>query len=237
MSEDETIQNEELADEQVTEETPEVVESEPEQQAEPDPYVIPENLRSRYRSAEELANFAAAKQSEADRLKREYETYKQQHPEANHQPQQPSNEEVLDKLVKDPVGFVKELTNDIRAQVALSEFARTHPKLDDYKEDIANIVNRTPAILADPDGLEMVYNLVERRKEVNKLNNAAQVKAQQNAQVQQTKQTNAFVEGATTPKQKASPKIVPGMSVEEMEKTMDDMGIGWITDEERNREF
>lgn len=236
MGEDETIQNEELADEQITEETPEVVESEQQQQAEPDPYIIPENLRSRYKSAEELANFAAVKQAEADRLKYEYDLYKQQHPETT-QVNQSSNEEVLDKLVKDPVGFVRELTNDIRAQVALSEFARTHPKLDDYKEDIASIVNRTPAILADPDGLEMVYNLVERRKEANKLNSAAQVKAQQNAQVQQTKQTNAFVEGATTPKQKASPKIVPGMSIEEQDKIFDDMGVGWITDEERNREF
>ena len=235
MGEDETIQNEELAEEQLTEETPEVVESEQQQQQ--DPYAFPENLKSRYRSAAELADFAAQKQSEADKYKQQYETYKQQHPEATQTTNQPSNEEVLDRLVKDPVGFVKELTNDIRAQVALSEFARTHPKLDEYKEDIASIVNRTPGILADPDGLEMVYNLVERRKEAGKLNDAAALKATQNAQTQQTKKTDAFVEGATTPKQKASPKIVPGMSIAEQEKIMDEMGIGWITDEDRNREF
>jgi len=205
------------------------------QEPQPDPYEVPENLKSRYKSAEEIAQFAAEKQSEADRIRREYEAYKQQHPEATQTQDQPSSEEVLDRLVKDPAGFVREMTNDIRAQLALTEFARTHPKLDDYKGDIAAIVNRTPAILADPEGLDMVYNYVARQREADRLNNASAIKSANIQKTENLKKTDAYVEGSTAPQRTSSPIITPDMSPEEMDKALDDAGIGWISDEERHK--
>jgi hypothetical protein len=212
-----------------------VVDPTAEPEPQPDPYEIPENLKSRYKSAAELAEFAAQKQSEADRLQAKVDAYEQQHPPVKPTETQPSSDEMLEKLAKDPVGFVKELTDDIRAQVALSEFARTHPKLDEYRGDIAAIVNRTPGILADPEGLDMVYNYVARQKEADKLNSASAIKNAHANEVQNLKKTGAVVEGSTAPKKGSSPLIKPGMSPDEMDKALDDAGVGWISDEERHK--
>jgi hypothetical protein len=238
MLPDETIENQEQVvgeetTEQQTEET--VVESTAEQ-VQDDPLRLSEAQQSRYKSAADLEAFAATKQSEADRLRSEFETYKQQHPAESAQPNTPTGEEQLEQFARDPVAFVQNVTNDIRAQVALSEFARTHPDIEQYKAGMREVVNRTPGILADPQqGLEMAYLLVKNQSDATKATQAATIKAEHNAQVQATKKIDAVVEGATVAQPQASTKIDPNDSPAEMDRKMDAAGIPWVTDEERHR--
>lgn len=233
---DETIENQEqVADEQVTEEQTEeaVVESTEKPEAQDDPLRLSPELQSRYKSAADLETFAAQKQSEADRLRSELDTYKQQHPTAESTQPIP-NEEQLERLGRDPVRFVQEVTGDIRAQVALMEFSRLHPDMEQHKAGMKEIVERNPQVLAHPQGLEMAYLLAKSQGEATKLTQAAAVKQAHTAEVNAVKQTGAFVEGATTPKQKASPKISADDSVADMDKKLDAMDVGWISDEDRH---
>lgn len=208
----------------------------------PEPQVDPLKLsveaQSRYKSAADLEAFAAQRQGEADRLRSEFETYKQQHPELNQpQPPHPTSEERIEKFAGDPDAFVREVamaaTNDIRAQVALSEFARTHPDMETYKDGMKGIVERNPGVLADPQGLEMVYLLARNQGDATKLTEAAAIKNAHNAQVLTNKQTGAIVEGATPPQPTSSPKVTLGMSPEESEKALQAQGIPDATDEDR----
>jgi hypothetical protein len=230
---EETIQNEEQVTEEITNEQVET-EVVPEETVEQNPYEMSPELRTRYKSAEELENFAKKQQSEADRVKAEYEAYKRQNQQAQStQPTGPTSEELLDKLVKDPVAFVKEATNDIRAQFALSEFARTHPDMENYKEGMNSIVQRSPQVLNDPQGLEMVYLLAKQQAGATMANQAAEIKRTETDKVNQVKKTTAFVETSSTPKKDAKPVITDGMSVAEMDKILDEQGVGWVSDDER----
>jgi hypothetical protein len=235
---DEAIENQEqVAGEETTEQKPEetVVESTAEQ-TQVDPYRLSPEQQSRHKSAADLETYAATKQGEADRLRSELETYKQQHPVTEPaQPNAPTGEEQLEQFAKDPVAFVQNVTNDIRAQVALSEFARTHPDIEQYKAGMRDVVNRTPGILADPEGLEMAYLLAKSQSDVTKATHAAGVKAEHNAQVQATKQTTAVVEGATVAQPQTSTGIDSEDSPAEMNKKMDAMNIPWVTEDERHR--
>lgn len=211
----------------------------PEPQAQDDPLRLSPNLQTRYKSAADLEAFAATQQGEADRLRSEFETYKQQHPEVTAQPPAPTGAEQLEKFAEDPVGFVQQITqgvtNDIRAQVALTEFERVHPDIGQYKAGMRDIVQRTPGILQDPQGLEMAYLLAKSQGQATMLGEAAAVKAGHAAQVQATKQTTAVVEGATVAQPQASTGINPEDSPAEMDKKMDAMNIPWVTDDERHR--
>jgi len=211
-----------------------VVAPEPTSQATDDPLRLSPNLQTRYKSAADLEAFAATQQGEADRLRSELETYKQQHPTVEPaQPNIPTGEEQLEQFAKDPVGFVQGVTNDIRAQVALSEFARTHPDLEQYKAGMKDVVNRTPGILADPQGLEMAYLLAKNQIEATMATQAAAVKAGQTAQVVLDKQTTAVVEGSTTPQPTTSPKVVLGMSSKDSLAALKAAGVPDGTDEDR----
>ena len=205
---------------------------EPTPQPEPDPLRLSPNLQTRYKSAADLETFAATQQGEADRLRSEFETYKQQHPTEPAQPNAPTGEEQLERFAQDPVAFVQNATNDIRAQVALSEFARTHPDLEQYKAGMKDVVNRTPGILADPQGLEMAYLLAKSQTEATLAGQAAVVKANQTAQVVLEKQTAAVVEGATTPQPTPSTKVVLGMSGKESLDALKAQGIQDASDED-----
>lgn len=212
-----------------------VVASEPTPQVQDDPYKLSPEQQSRHKSAADLETFANLKQSEAAKLQNELDTYRLQHPSEPAQPNAPTGEEQLEQFAKDPVAFVQSVTNDIRAQVALSEFARTHPDLERYKAGMKDVVNRTPGILADPQGLEMAYLLAKNQSDATKATQAADVKAGHNAQVLATKQTAAVVEGATAAQPQVSSGINPEDSVAEMNKKMDAMNVGWVTEDERHR--
>lgn len=228
-----------LADEQIIEpmETEEVTETEAQTTEQPT-QTTPE-WSSRYRSPEDMWQDVKKFQGEAQRYKNIV---------SNYQPQQPPppdreklTKEQLDELVADPDKFVDKRVQDkllpILEMVVLQEFRSTHEDYDQVKDSMRDVINKNPEILRTEEGLEMAYLYAKNKTQGQKMAHAAQVKTQQNAQIQQTKQTTAFVEGATTPKQKASPKVVPGMSIEEQDKILDDMGVPWITEEERNREF
>jgi len=226
MADDPTIDPEPTPAGEPAEPEPEpVVEPTPEPQPQDDPLRLSPELQSRYKSAADLEAFAATKQGEADRLRSELETYKRQHPTDPAQPATPTGEEQLERFAKDPVGFVQEITNDIRAQVALTEFARNHPDMEQHKAGMREIVNRTPGILADPQGLEMAYLLAKNQGEATKLGQAAEVKAAHTAQVTASKKTDAVVEGVTTPKPASSPKVVSGMSSKESLAALKAQGI------------
>ena len=230
---EETIQNEDQVTDEITDqETPtEVVPEKPEVA---NPYEMSPDLRTRYKSADDLEVFAKTKQSEADTLRTEFEDYKRLNPQAQPtQPVGPTSEELLDKLVKDPAGFVRDATNDIRAQLQLSEFTRTHPDIEQYKAGMKEIVDRNPMILNDPDGLNMVYEYAKSRVGASMATQAAQIKSDEVNAINNTKKTDAFVEGSSTPKPTATPTITDGMSIAEMDKIFDEKGVGWISDEER----
>ena len=124
-------------------------------------------------------------------------------------------------------------TNDIRAQMALSDFARTHPDLETYKEGMRGLVERNPRVLEDPQGLEMVYLMAKNQGDATKLTEAAAIKNAQNAKVLESKQNAAVVEGATTPQPTSSPKVTLGMSPEESAEALKSQGIPDATDEDR----
>lgn len=234
--EDKTIQNDEVTTEEVTNDVveTEVVES-TEEQVQVDPLKLSPEQQSRHKSAADLEAFANQQQSEAAKLRNELDGYKAQYPQAG-QVQPPTNEEVLDRLVKDPKGFVNELLAPIAAQVGLNNYASSgHPEVKDpaFYAEMETIINGNPALANDPKGLDMAYHYVKSQVDANKLTKAAGIKTVHNANVQTTKQTTAFVEGATVAKTQTSPKIVPGMSSAEMDKIFDAQGVGWVKDEDR----
>ena len=112
-------------------------------------------------------------------------------------------------------------------------FERVHPDVEQYKAGMSDIVQRTPGILQDPQGLEMVYLLAKNQVEATKATEAAGIKAGQTAQVVLDKQTKAVVEGATTPQPAASSKVVLGMSSKESLEALKAQGIPDGTDEDR----
>lgn len=220
-------------DEPVAEPEPEpVVEPTPEPQPQDDPLRLSPELQSRYKSAAALEAFAATKQGEADKLRLELETYKQQHP-TTESTQPIPNEEQLERLGRDPVRFVQEVTGDIRAQVALMEFSRLHPDMEQHKAGMKEIVERNPQVLAHPQGLEMAYLLAKKQSEATKLTEAAAIKQTHNAQVTADKQTKAVVEGVTPPQPTPSTKVVLGMSSKESLAALKAQGIPDGTDEDR----
>jgi len=230
---EETIQDEEIITDEIADEeiVPEVV---PEETVEQNPYELSPELRSRYKSAGDLEEFAKTKQREADQLRAEYDAYKRQTPQAQTtQPNQPTSEELLDKLVKDPAGFIREATDDIRAQFALSEFTRTHPDIEQYKAGMKEIVDRNPMILNDPNGLDMVYEYAKSRAGAVRANDAATIKRAEVDEINNVKKTTAYVESSSTPKKTATPVITDGMSIAEMDKILDQQKVPWISDDER----
>jgi len=236
MTDETTKVPDELA-EQVTEEvTEEVVESptgeQNQQQQAEDPW-----WKSRYRSPDEMAEDVRRFQSEADRYKRQMEELQSRLPQQQ-QPEQTSDE-ILDQLAKDPKGFIARVIEEsvapVKAQVAIAEFARKHPNFESYKEEMKQVVERNPAILNDPEGLDMVYNYVDTRRKANNVEKAAVKMQEHKDNVNQVKRTDAFVEGSTSPKRTQTPIIKEGMTPEEMDKALDEAGVGWITDEERHR--
>ncbi len=236
MGNEETTPKEEVITEQVTnDETPaEVVES-TEEQIQVDPLKLSPEQQSRHKSAADLEAFANQQQSEAAKFKNELDAYKIQHPTAG-QVQPSTNEEVLDRLVKDPKGFVNELLAPIAAQVGLNNYANSgHPEIKDpnFMREMEAIINQNPALANDPKGLDMAYTYVKSQVDANKLTQAAEIKNAHNANVQTVKQTTAFVESSTSPKNQTSPKITSDMTTAEKDKVFDAQGVGWVKDEDR----
>lgn len=231
--EDETTKPEDqITDEQVTNPVEkEVVEST--EQTQVDPLRLSPEMQSRHKSAADLETFAKEKQGEAQRLQNEFDDYRRQNPQPSQQTSTATDEEVLDRLAKDPIAFVREVTSDIRAQVALTEFARTHPDMETYKAGMKGIVERNQGVLNDPQGLEMVYLLAKNQGDATKLTQAAEIKTAHNAQVLAEKQTTAVIEGATTPQPASSSKVTLGMSPEESADALKAQGIPDATDEDR----
>lgn len=203
-----------------------------------DPYAFPENLKSRYKSVEEVTNFAAQQQSEADRLRNDFEAYKTQHPIA--ETQSPTNDELITEFAADPNKFMSKYINQavapIAAQVGLTSYANSgHPEINDpnFMREMEAIIQQNPSLVNDPKGLDMAFSYVKSQFDANKLTEAAGIKNARNAQVQTIKETTAFTEGSTAAKTQTSPKIVPGMSSAEQEKIMDAQGVGWVKDEDR----
>jgi len=222
-----------LADEEITEPT----EAEPteigtETETPTQPTEVKPEWSSRYRSPDDMWADVKRFQSEAARLKAETERYQQSKEIPNAKPEGVSNEELLDKFVKDPQGFMQEMMAPIQVQLALTEFQRTHKDFDEVKEVMASVVNRTPSILADPEGLEMVYNHARAIKNAQKMASAAQTMESHKQGVMNTKRTDATLESATQPKKEAKLELQPGMSPQEMDEILDKKGTGWYNRDE-----
>ena len=217
-------------------ETP-VVES-PAEQVSEDPFVMPEDMKARYKSVRDVEEFAKQKQSEADSYRQQVEGFQreQKPPETK---SDLTNQELVDKFVGDPKGFFQEMMAPLQAQMALQEFARTHPDMESLRAEMASFVQKNPKlgyqVLSNPDGLEMVYNHVKAQQSAGKLQQAAQVTQAHREKVGQIKRTDAFTESSTAPGRQKSAVITPGMSTEEMDKNLDEAGVGWISDEERHK--
>lgn len=182
---------------------------------------------TRYRSPDDMWEDVKKFQSEAARLKAETEKFRQSREIPENKPTGISNEELLDKFVKDPQGFMQEMMAPIQAQIALTEFQRTHKDFDEVREVMASVVNRTPGILADPDGLEMVYNHARAIKNAEKMQSAAATVESHNKQVMETKKTDAQLESSTQTHKEAKLEIKPGMSRKEQDEILDKKGVGW----------
>lgn len=216
-----------LADDQVTEPTEtEPTETETESTEQPTETRQPE-WSSRYRSPDDMWEDVKKFQGEAARLKAETEKYQQSREIPDNTPSGVSNEELLDKFVKDPQGFMQEMMAPIQAQLALTEFQRTHKDFDEVKEVMASVVNRTPSILADPEGLEMVYNHARAIRNAQKMQSAAETMQSHKQEVDNLKRTDAQLESSTTPKKEAKLELKPGMSPKEMDEILDKKGTGW----------
>jgi hypothetical protein len=205
----------------------------PTPEPQPDPYKLSPEQQGRHKSAADLEAYAANRQGEADRLRAELDNYKQQHPDTAARPATPTEEEQLERFAKDPAGFVREFTNDIRAEVGLMRFSGQHPDVEQHKAGMKKILEEAPGILAHPQALKMMYLLAREEAEATKAGQAAVIKANQTAQVVLEKQTTAVVEGATTPQPTPSTKVVPGMSSKESLEALKAQGIPDGTDEDR----
>jgi hypothetical protein len=221
---DEEIQEGSPVEEEVTEpiETEEEVTEQPQETTQSTP-----EWKSRYRSEEEMWEATKRFQSEAARAKAELEQYQQSKPTPDTSPEGSTNEELLDKFVKNPQGFMEEMMAPVKAQIALTEFQRTHKDFDDVREVMASVVNRTPAILADPEGLEMAYNHAKAIRNAQKMASAAETMQSHKQQVTDIKKTDAQLESSTQPKKEAKLELKPGMDPDEMDAILDKKGSGW----------
>lgn len=215
-----------------------VIDPTAEPQTQVDPLKLSPEQQSRHKSAADLEAFANQQQSEADKLRNEFEAYKVQHPTA--QTQSPTNDELITEFAADPNKFMSKYIDKavapLQAQVGLASYANSgHPEINDpnFMREMEVVINENPALVNDPKGLDMAYQYVKSQFDANKLTEAAGIKTAHNANVQTIKQTTAFVEGSTTPKTQTSPKIVPGMSSAEQNKIMDAQNVGWVKDEDR----
>ena len=186
-----------------------------------------------FQTPDQMYEFARQKQSEADRYKQQLSEFQKQQTQSGNA--QEVEQDVLDEFVKDPKGFFTKMMAPVQVQLYRAELARKHPDADQLWDDMVSYVNQAPGILAHPEGMEMVYNHLKTQRDASKANYAAQVKQNQVQQTNQLKKQGAVVEGSTVSQKEASPAIKPGMSVEEMDKALDQAGIGWITDEERHK--
>ena len=219
-----------MSDEEIQEGSPaeEITEpTETEEEVTEQPQEQTPEWKSRYRSPDDMWEDVKRFQSEADKAKRAMDTYQRSKPTSDVQPQGITNEELLDKFVKDPQGFMQEMMAPYQAQLALTEFQRTHKDFDEVKEVMASVVNRTPAILADPEGLEMAYNHAKAIKNAQKMASAAATVESHKQQVTDIKKTDAQLESSTQPKQEAKLEIKPGMTPEEMDAILDKKGDKW----------
>ena len=223
---DEEIQEGSSVGEETTEPT-ETEEQVTEEQASSTETQSKPEWQARYRSPDDMWEDVKKFQGEAAKAKAQMDQYQQSTQVPDNTPEGASNEEMLDKFVKDPQGFMQEMMAPIQAQLALTEFQRTHEDFDEVKEVMASVVNRTPAILADPEGLEMAYNHAKAIKNAQKMAGAATAMQSHKEQVTETKKTDAFVESATTPKPSPKLELRPGMSPQEMDEILDKKGDKW----------
>jgi len=246
MPEDPTINPDPVADPVADPVDPDpVVDPTAEPQTPDDPLRLSPEMQSRHKSAADLEAFAKQQQSEADTIKREFEEYKRQHPDATQtQPPPPTTDEVLEKLARDPVGFVNEEVNKavmpLAAQVGLNIYADNgHPEVKnpEFKQAMEAVIKKNPALINTEDGLDYAYFKVKNQMDAAKKVQANSIIQAQNAEVQTVKKAEAFVEGATATKPQASPKILPGMSRAESEKILDAQNIGWVKDEDREEYY
>jgi len=190
--------------------------------------------QERFKTPEEIYEFARQKQSEADKAKAELDRTLQVIQQVQPQPQikQPTTEEMVDMLVKDPVGFYRQVVgpdlSKIEARMAWSEFKETHPGIDSQmKQEMGSYIGRNPNVLSDPDGLNMVYTYVKSKQDAEKLAVAADKTAEHKSQIEETKKKDAFLETSSTTKKQDVLEIKPGMRSKEMNEIMDKKGVGW----------
>ena len=134
------------------------------------------------------------------------------------------------------MGFVQNAISSVvapyQAKVALMEFAQSgHPEVlnQDFRREMGSVVERNPALLNDPEALDIIYTYVKTRQDASKLASVAQATQQQVAQTNQIKRTSAFVEGSSPVANTGSPTIQKGMKVADMDKVLDQMGVPIIT--------
>lgn len=200
------------------EETPRPDEEEPQ----PEPI-----WKSRYRSPDEMFNDVKRLQSKADTLETELKRQGVQ----MQTPAKPNKEERLEEFAKDPDRFLDERFAGVEARLVLNDFLNEHPDYKKYKNQVVQSLGNNIGVLSNPIAVEMAFSFVKTKDEESKMNTATEKVKEHQKQVQESKKGDAFVEGATKAQRKSPKTIKPGMSVEESEKVLDEMGIGWVDEE------
>jgi len=173
-------------------------------------------------------------QGERDRYEAEVRKARTQAPPQT-QPTQRTPEQVLEELVRDPDAYIeKRVMERVMPFMAKAEIERYETVLPGFKEmkaEIREIVEANPAILNTPFGIEMVYNHVAKQHEAQGRVVASTAVDAARQKAEETKRNEAFVEGSGQPKRSTQPLIKTGMSVEESNKALDALGIGWNTED------
>jgi len=189
-----------------------------------------EKYRTRYRSPEEVFEENSRLQSELTKARNEL---KAKGVETTPPPQVP--EEDLNEFVKDPSAYIKSQNadivkelGDIKAQNTMNNFLSdpsNQKRFGGLKQRVIQGVDGNIAALADPTIMRMAFLYAEDEMNSAKTQAASAIQEGHRSDVRKVKEGDAFVEGSGTSQKSGSPKIVPGMSTQEMEKALDDMGI------------
>ena len=179
----------------------------------------PENAepewKKTFKTPEEMWDFARGQQARADRL----EAASKKEPQPS--PQQvatESKEQVLERFVKDPTGFlntiIEQAVTPIQQKMLMTSLRVQYPDIDSFKEAVAEIAN-------DPEkSFKAIYGYLKSEKN-------QEIVRKQNEQITATKKTGAFMEGSGKTQGQTVDKIKPGMTRAEMDKILDKQGIPW----------
>ena len=177
--------------------------------------------KSRYRSPDDMFEDIRRLQSKADTLEAELRKQGVQ----MQAPVKPKAEERLEYLAQDPDKFVEEKLAGVEARLVLNEFLNEHPEYKPYKNQVVQSLGNNIGVLSNPLAVEMAFTYIKTKAEESKMKDAMKRTEEHQKKVEGVKKKDAYVEKSAVTSKRETPTIKPGMSVKEMEKVLDELGI------------